>query len=292
MTATKFKEIIWKYYKEHGRYNLAWRNLPADEAGTKDPYKILVSEVMLQQTQVARVKTKYEEFLKKFPTVKMLARASTKDVLKVWQGLGYNRRALYLKKAAEISQRDFGGIFPPNREQLEKLPGIGQSTSGALMAFAFNIPVTFIETNIRSVYIHHFGNELLRRSASSPHKSATEGINDKDIIAMIEKHMRKDKRIYGNPRCWYYALMDYGVYLKENHTNPSRKSIGYKKQSSFKGSRRELRAKILRLFLKKPLTEKEIIKIFTPATYNISEILQKLTKEGFLKNKNGRFSAR
>lgn len=143
----KFEREIWNYYEGNKR------DLPCRR--TSDPYYILISEVMLQQTQVSRVILKYEEFIKKFPTIESLAKASKAEVLTLWQGLGYNRRALFLKKTCETlfaeslkSSKSTSKLkspqFPTTREELLKLPGIGQSTAGALLAFAFNTPVPFI----------------------------------------------------------------------------------------------------------------------------------------------------
>ena len=275
MDAEKFKKIVWEYYRKHGRYDLPWRK-------TKDPYKILVSEMMLQQTQVARVIPKYESWMKKFPNLRMLAKASIKDVLKEWQGLGYNRRALYLKKTAEkldlrarslseAHKREnpiISAVFPSDLYELQKFPGIGQSTAGAIMAFAYNQPVVFIETNIRSVFIHHFFPKARK-------------VSDEKIIPLIEKTV--DRK---NPREWYYALMDYGVYLKSTGANPSRKSKHHTKQLAFKGSNRELRAHILREIISKPCTEKEVIKKFPKTPHDITKILSSLVTEGFIvKNK-------
>lgn len=189
MHSERFRGLVYDYYEKSGRHSLPWRN-------TRDPYKILVSEIMLQQTQVNRVLQKYEEFLKAFPDVGSLAEASTGEVLKIWQGLGYNRRALNLKRAAEIIKKDFRGEFPETAESLESLPGIGQSTRGAIMAFAFGTPTAFIETNIRSIYIHHFF-------------KGEKNVHDREIMPLIEKTLDTE-----NPRDWYYALMDYGVHLK------------------------------------------------------------------------------
>src|SRR3989344_4074839 len=148
MNIKQFQKTIWDYYKTNKRY-LPWRK-------TRDPYKILVSEMMLQQTQVSRVLPKYKSFSKKFPTVKVLAKAKLKEVLTEWQGLGYNRRAVFLKQCAEKIEKDFKGKFPKDFKALRTLPGIGPATAGDIMVFAWNIPMIVIETNIRSVFIHFF----------------------------------------------------------------------------------------------------------------------------------------
>jgi A/G-specific adenine glycosylase len=253
----KFKHTILDYYQKSGRHDLPWRQ-------TYDPYKILVSEMMLQQTQVSRVLVKYAEFLKKFPTVQKLTKAKTSDVLKTWQGLGYNRRALYLKRTAEIVVKEYGGRFPKDPNLLEQLPGIGQSTRGAILAFAYGIPTVFIETNIRAIYIHHF----------FPNKKK---VNDKELLPIIEKTL--DTK---NSRDWYYALMDYGVHLKQTLPNPSRKSSHHAKQSPFKGSHRELRAKILKNVLSGANLAQTISKNLQMEDTKVQSILTELRNDGFL----------
>ena len=156
MQKAEFKKIILDYYKKHGRHDLPWRK-------THDPYKILVSEIMLQQTQVGRVMAKYKEFIREFPDFKKLAQAPTAKVLKAWSGLGYNRRALYLKRTAERVTNEFQGKLPKDQSMLVDLPGIGPNTAGAICAYSFNMPVVFIETNIRRVFIHFFFNKTKRK---------------------------------------------------------------------------------------------------------------------------------
>jgi len=237
---------------------------------THDPYKILVSETMLQQTQVSRVLSKYSEFLKLFPTLESLAGAPVENVLRAWQGLGYNRRALNLKHAAEKIVTDFKGVFPKTAEELESLPGIGQSTRGALMAFAFASATPYIETNIRTVYLHFF------------FKTKRGKIHDRDIMPLIEKTL--DQK---NPRDWYYALMDYGVFLKQTLPNPSRKSKHHTTQSTFKGSNRELRSHILKEILKEPQTLESLNSRLHKPLLAINKNLHALEKEGFIENKKG-----
>src|SRR5258708_5455020 len=149
-----FIQTVWAYYAAYGRHDLPWRRPEAD--GSFDAYKILVSEVMLQQTQVQRVIPKYHEFLRQFPTLRVLDNAPLGQVLVAWQGLGYNRRAKFLWQAAQMAGQDFGGHMLRDQKQLERLPGVGVNTARAILAYAFNEPVVFIETNIRTVFIHHF----------------------------------------------------------------------------------------------------------------------------------------
>jgi A/G-specific adenine glycosylase len=189
----------------------------------RDSYRILVSEIMLQQTQVERVLDKYKVFIRIFPDFSSLAVAPLADILKVWQGLGYNRRAVALQKIAISVMKESRGRLPVTREELLKLPGIGKYTASAILTFACNQPNIFIETNIRRVFIHFFFRDR-------------ENISDAEILPLIE--MTLDA---GNPREWYYALMDYGAMLKKTVENPNRKSSHYKKQAPFHGSNRQLR---------------------------------------------------
>lgn len=260
----KFKQTIWTFYRENKR-KLPWRE-------TTDPYKILVSEMMLQQTQVGRVIPKYNSFLKKFPNTRKLAAAKLTDVLSEWQGLGYNRRALYLKKTAETVEKDFKGKFPQDFKLLCSLPGIGPATAGDLLAFCWNIPTVLIETNIRSVFIHFFFPDHGKKSVS-----------DKELLPLIEKTL--DMK---NPREWYWALFDYGSYLKETH-NPNVKSLHYTKQSQFKGSNREKRSKILKLILEKPHTEQSLLKIEKYTKETLAKILSDLQKEGMIRKIRNNF---
>jgi A/G-specific adenine glycosylase len=254
MELKAFTKIIWDHYKKYGR-DLPWRH----DAST---YRVVVSEIMLQQTQALRVTKKFESFLKKFPDWNSLARASTSEVLQEWQGLGYNRRALNLQRLAQTIK----GNLPDTYEKLLELPGIGPNTAGSILAFAFNIPCPFIETNIRTVFIHFF------------FKNSRGKVHDKKLMPLIERTLDRTR-----PREWYYALMDYGCYLKQTETNPSRRSAHHVKQSRFKGSNRELRSHILKLILKKKSSQKEIMGAFPdkkPETIlkNISDLI----KEGFL----------
>lgn len=253
----RFKKCIFNYYHSNKR-SLAWRN-------TTNPYFILVSEIMLQQTQVPRVITKYEEFIKHFPTIASLSNANLSEVLKVWQGMGYNRRALYLKKIAETIVNEYSGKFPTSYEDLIKLPGIGKNTAGSILAFAFNKPSVFIETNIRRVYIHHFLN-------------GRNNILDKDILTLVEKTLD-----FNNPREWYYALMDYGTYLAKIIENPNRKSKHYTKQSPFKGSVREVRGKIITLLTKnKSIKKSDLKKIVNVESSRFEKAYSQLVYEKFI----------
>jgi A/G-specific adenine glycosylase len=216
----RFRKKIYDYFHKHAR-EFAWRK-------TRDPYHVLVSEVMLQQTQTGRVEEKFREFVAAFPSLTALARARLGDVLRVWQGMGYNRRALYLHQAAQEAVRHCGGTLPRSVEELEKLPGIGPATARSIAAYAFNEPVVFIETNIRTVYIHSFF-------------PGRKNVADVELSPLVEQTLdRKD------PWKWYNALMDYGVMLKAKYGNLSRRSAHYARQSSFRDSDRRVRGEILR----------------------------------------------
>lgn len=226
---------------------------------------------MLQQTQVDRVIPKYKSFLKVFPNFKTLARAPLKKVLKEWQRLGYNRRALYLQRAAQTVIQKHHGVFPRSISELEQLPGIGPYTARAIATFAFNESHIFIETNIRSVFIHHFFPRAKK-------------VSDAKLIPLIEKTLPKK-----NVARWYAALMDYGAHLKKTLPNPSRKSAHHVVQKKFKGSQRELRGMILKILGKKKLAKKEIVSVTKRNTRDVRVALTALQKEGLIKNTKGLF---
>lgn len=225
MLDTEFKKLVLGHWKKHGRHDMPWRR-------TTDPYRILVSEVMLQQTQVDRVVPFYRSFLAAFPTFRALSRAPVARVLKAWQGLGYNRRALMLRRLAQAAVADHGGALPDDYGKLVSLPGIGPYTAGAVCAFAFNKPHPVIETNIRRVYLHHFF-------------PGRRQVHDRDILPFVIRHLSFDIPV----RHWYWALMDYGATLAKSVPNPNRRSKQYARQSAFEGSVRQLRGRILRLLL-------------------------------------------
>jgi len=228
---------------------------------------------MLQQTQTNRVADKFQQFILKFPDFQSLANAPLNDVLRIWKGLGYNRRAVALKNIAEKVVNEFDGILPADIEILKSFPQIGHNTASSIVAFAFNMPTFFIEVNIRRVYIFFF----------FPGKSL---INDKEIMPLVRKTL-----VTTNVRNWYYALMDYGVMLKKSHPELNKRSTHYRKQSKFKGSSRELRGKILKLLIERKILSKvEILKHFNSENKRIEPILNQLTKEGFINcNEDGYF---
>jgi A/G-specific adenine glycosylase len=261
MDIARFQETVWDHYRQHAR-DLPWRR-------TTDPYAILVSEIMLQQTQVQRVLPKYEQFLHAFPDLDTLATASLAEVLAVWQGLGYNRRALALHKSAAVILAFHGGRVPAHVEQLASLPGVGRATAGAISAYAFNRPSVFIETNIRAVFLYHFFPGLT-------------GIADAQILPLVESTLDRD-----NPREWYYGLMDLGAFLKRSCPNPARASKHHSRQAPYEGSNRELRARLLRVLLESGagigLTPEELAQLIPGRPPELLEnVVAALRREGFL----------
>lgn len=221
MTGNQFRNIVWKHYEEAGRHTLPWRLSPT-------PYRVLVSEMMLQQTQVERVIPYFAAWMKEYPSVAKLAHASLSDVLRRWQGLGYNRRAKALHDAAKSIVRAHGGRVPKDVAALRGLPGVGPYTANAIRAFAFNEDALVIETNIRTAIIHHFfTNE--------------EAVSDEQIEAVLAKISP-----LGDARRWYSALMDYGAHLKRSGARLNGKTRGYAKQASFTGSNRQTRGALVR----------------------------------------------
>ena len=217
-----FCDLVWRRGLERFR-DLPWRH-------THDPYAIWISEVMLQQTQVTRVDGRWQRWLERFPSVESLAQAAPAHVLEEWQGMGYNRRALALLSAAQaIVARPQG--FPTEVRDLVALPGIGPATAAGIRAFAFDLPGVYLETNVRTVFLH----ELF---------PGEEGVSDKVLVPLVETSCPQE-----NPRGWYYALLDYGAWLKRTVPNPSRRSRAHVRQSKFEGSHRQKRAEVVRLLL-------------------------------------------
>jgi A/G-specific adenine glycosylase len=257
MKQSAFIQKIWDFYHEQGR-SFIWRN-------DITPYRIVVSEIMLQQTQTSRVSEKFPLFLSIFPDFESLSQATLPEVLIQWQGLGYNRRGKFLHEIAKKVVSEFDGVLPQDPIILETFPGIGKNTAGSVCAFAFNLPVPFIETNIRRVYIHEFFQDSLE-------------VHDKELMLLIEQTMSLE-----NPREWYYALMDYGAYLKTKIPNPNRKSKHYTIQSKFEGSNRQVRSTILAYLLSEKSATLEIItRLFPESETRVLQNLVALHDEGFI----------
>ncbi len=235
MQTQEFRELVWNFARDNTRV-MPWRDCP-------EPYYVLVSEIMLQQTQVERVIPKFKAFINHFPDIQTLALAPLSEVLVAWSGLGYNRRAKFLHQSAIKISHDFAGVMPQTKEQLITLPGVGQNTAGAILAYAFNQPAIFIETNIRSVYFQHFFANQAQ-------------VSDKELYTKVEQTLDRE-----HPREWYWALMDYGTYLKKNGAASLSRSSHYKKQNPLKGSQREMRGRIIKSLAKQSLDEHELQKI-------------------------------
>lgn len=250
---SQFQEHIWDYYHDHRR-EMPWREDP-------NPYWVVVSEVMLQQTQVSRVLEKFPQFIDQFSSFAALAAASPADVIVAWQGLGYNRRALHLQKLAQSIK----GELPSDPAELIKLPGIGPGTAGSIAAFAYDAPVVFIETNIRRVFIHHFFEDQ-------------EGIDDKQLLPLVEEVLDRE-----HPREWYYALMDYGTHLAKTVPNPNRRSKHHVVQSKFEGSDRQIRGAILRALLAESLDVTQLIEQTKCSDgARLAKVLAGLLKDGLI----------
>lgn len=262
----EFRERILSFYCEHGR-RFIWRK-------SSDPYHILLSEMMLQQTQTARALPKYELFLSLWPTFKDLASATVLEVLTHWKGLGYNRRALYLLECAKRSEQ-WGWTLPDTEEELRTLPGVGKATAAALLAFSFNKPSLYLETNIRAVIIHCFFAD-------------GEGVKDREVeevLSLLLSGIDDYKR-------WYYALMDYGVFLKAMLPNPNRRSAHYSRQGSFENSNRQIRGLLIHYLTeggpKDGLTITAAFERFEEE--RVSSCLQALAGEGFVQEDGGVYS--
>lgn len=228
MTPEAFREIVWEKGRRLYR-PMPWRDQPT-------LYHVLVSELMLQQTQVSRAIVKYAEFMQAFPSLEALAEASLAEVLRVWQGLGYNRRAKYLHQAARqiVAQGE-----PTTLTELVALPGIGKNTAGAMMNYVYQVPTAFVETNIRSVYFYYF---FANRT----------DVPDSEVHAVVEETMDQE-----HPREWFWALMDVGAWLKSQGQARLSTSRHYKKQPPLKGSVREVRGQIIHVLTGAPSTLKD-----------------------------------
>lgn len=257
-----FHQNVWEYYELKKR-DFPWRR-------TLDPYRILVSEIMLQQTQTHRVKEKYKHFLSRFPSIHCLADASLRDVFLEWRGLGYNRRARFLRQAAEVVCNEYHGRIPRDFATLRSLPGVGPYTASAIRVFAFNQGDVLIETNIRAAVIDFF----------FPGKKK---VSDRQLLPILQALLPR-----GHAREWYSALMDYGAALKRRQPALTRRSAGYSRQSRFQGSFRQLRAKLLHLVAERgALRERDIPKSLGASPHSPQLALEALIREGSVVRKAG-----
>lgn len=261
---SEFRNEVWTEYRKKGR-QFPWRE-------TRDPYRIFVSEIMLQQTQVERGITKYREILQAFPTTASLAKAPVGEIYRVWKGLGYNRRALYLKNAAAMIVDEFGGTVPAAPLLLRRLPGVGPATAGAVAAYAWDVPAVFIETNIRRALIHAF----FRDEAQVP---------DSKLEPILRQLVDRD-----DPRNWYYALTDYGAALGKGKVNANRRSTGYTRQSPFENSFRQLRGRILSEAAEKAgVNSAGFIENYGYLPEAVDRAFRELVREGFLIKEDGTY---
>lgn len=259
-----FRRLIRRHYRVHGR-ELPWRT-------TRDPYRILVSEIMLQQTQIRRVQSKYRSFLEAFPDFYALQRAPLARVLKVWSGLGYNRRALALKQAASAVVREYDGTLPDNEKALRELPGVGRYTAAALMVFVHERPAILIETNIRAAVLHTFF-------------QGRHAVCDQEIAELLARTLPKRKL-----REWYYGLMDYGSVLKGRRLVRAAQSAHHRLQPPFKSSRRELRGKLIRILTaRREAAEGDLAALVSRERNQVAAALADLAAEGLLEKRKGRW---
>jgi len=255
----RFHQKIFQFYQKNKR-ELPWRK-------TTDPYKILVSEFMLQQTQVSRVIEYYTKWMKHWPTVESLANEAYKNVLNAWMGLGYNRRAMYLHNTSKIIFKEYDGDVLAAMNHYDKLPGIGLYTSKAVQIFAANEDIATVDTNIRRIFIKEF--------------QLNETISDKDLFEIAKQVLPK-----GKSRDWHNALMDYGaMYLTSRKTGIKPKT----KQSKFKGSDREIRGKILRLLLSEGQSPYELEEKLDVDSERLNTILSKMMKEKTISKTNNQY---
>jgi A/G-specific adenine glycosylase len=254
MKNAEFQELVWQRGNELFR-SMPWRT-------DTRAYYVLVSELMLQQTQVARVIPKFNAFVAQFPDEKTLADAPLADILTAWQGLGYNRRAKFLHEAAKKIVYEYGGVWPETDAGLQTLPGVGVNTAGALRAYAFNQPAVFVETNVRTVYFYHFFD-------------GEEAVSDTVLREQVADTIDAE-----HPREWYWALMDYGTWLKQQGMGQNNKSKHYKKQSPLEGSVRQMRGAIVRELSGGAST---LLERFTAA-------LRGLLSDGLIEQRNGGYN--
>jgi A/G-specific adenine glycosylase len=254
--AADFQQHVTAFYEAKGRHDMEWRH-------TTDPYKIVVSEVMLQQTQVPRVAVIYPKFIERFPDFAALAAAEQADLLAAWQGMGYNRRALNLQKLAGVIVNEYNGTVPQDPAVLATLPGIGPATSCSIAAFAFNRPVVFIETNIRRVFIHYFFDD-------------DKIVDDSELLPLVAAMLPE------NSREWYWALMDLGTALKSSVKNPNQRSRNYTKQKTFEGSDRKIRGSVLKKMLEQKRGSPDVFaKEMNEEPARVRGIMEKMAGEGF-----------
>jgi A/G-specific adenine glycosylase len=255
----EFQKKVFSFYRKYGR-ELPWRK-------TTDPYKILLSELMLQQTQVNRVILYYEKWISRWPTIHALASASLAEVLQAWMGLGYNTRAINLHKAARKIVTKFGNDVLEAMKQYKEIPGVGRYTSQAVQIFSTNANLVTVDTNIRRIFIKEF--------------NLPEKVSDKALWELAERCLPR-----GKSRDWHNALMDYGaLFLTAKKTGIKPKT----QQSKFEGSDRQIRARILRCLLKEKMSLSELEKTVRIEQIRLRQILDKMMNEKIIMKKNNSY---
>ncbi len=252
-----FQSVVMNFFQDYGR-EFPWRS-------TSDPYRVLLSELMLQQTQTERVLPKYTDFIERWPDFTALDAAPFSEILTLWKGLGYNRRALALKKIAREAVTSYSGSLPRELEKLLKLPMVGPATAAAVRAFTWNLPSLYLETNIRRVLIYFFFN-------------SAEGVTDRELYLLLN-----DLMPVKDPKSWYYALMDYGVFLKKMIKNPNRRSAHYTRQPGFENSNRQIRGQILTVFTERgKAARKDLYRLLSFPEERVDVCFDALQEEGFI----------
>jgi A/G-specific adenine glycosylase len=262
---SSFQSMIFTWW-EKNRRDLPWRH-------THDPYKIAVSEIMLQQTQVLRVITKYREFIKEFPTVFDLAKVTTASVLRLWKGMGYNRRALYLRNMAKVVVKEYQGKFPVDEKLLIQLPGLGMYTARAILVFAYEKDIACVDTNIRKIITHFFFKDEAQKDL---------------VIQQVADQLVP----VGKSWEWHQALMDYGALTMPNAKCPM---LNTKKKSvPFRQTNRFYRGRIIDMLREKKYLETKIINYifnqFNKQEYETQSIINSLIKDGLVTRKKNMLS--
>jgi A/G-specific adenine glycosylase len=235
-----------------------------------DPWGVLVSEFMLQQTQTDKVIPDWERWRRLWPSPADLARSPQEAVMREWSGLGYNRRARYIRDSAVKIAGDCRGRVPQTPSELRALPGIGPYTAGAIACFGYNYPAIFIETNIRAAALHFFFN-------------GREGVKDSEVFPVLEAVLDRE-----NPRKWYWALMDYGAALKKITVNPNRKSAHYTRQPPFEGSFRQMRGMVVKaLAFQGPSTAEDLARQTGIGKADLYRVVENLKKDLMVAEREG-----
>lgn len=248
-----FQTKIFDFYQQNRR-SFPWRM-------TTDRYAIMVSEVMLQQTQADRVARRFPLWLERFPDVQALASASLREVLDAWSGLGYNSRGQRLHRAASMIVEQHGGEVPGDPAQLIGLPGIGAYTSRSIPVFADNLDLAAVDTNIRRVLIHEL--------------NLPESITPKALMEVAEEVLPK-----GRSCDWHNALMDYGAM---ELTSKKTGIAPLTRQSTFKGSRRWYRSALLReLLATGELSRESVEERYAECPHGIGSIVDSMVEEAMI----------